>query len=478
LSHLRAETREELTDIVQVTMERLWRCMSAPPVFIKRDVVISLLKSSPDMSNKHSVIEKMNDMTKAELGVCVLAKFCKIKMENNNFSEVYTMINKFNLGVVGSFVIRQNYQKGIYVGPGLYKGTFDGCKIEIKVYDNSIERISCESSESMKFCSNTVLEFIRAMNWKFLTNTKGADFWNFQYKMVEKEWGPKSSPIMFLQLTWKPEYEKEKLDIEVTDYGCIRLYSLDEERKSTVFSLKIKPRNLRYNYSLKPKNEKDVLDCWLNSYPADLSSIKTLINKNNDSEKWSIEQIRHRLVGLGRVPNFILEKCIEISDNNSSSNSSSKSKQDREQEKEKEKVSNREFTTTVAMAGLTEDEQHEFEEMFEMSSSSGDSSNVLIETDYDPSSRLFNIDESDLDFLNFGMLGMFDNPFVNKMKDDAGATNRFFDLIIQWFQTNLGSKSFYMIMTNDINLKDLISKAEEIERENKMAELWMNDFGM
>jgi hypothetical protein len=170
LNYVTVETLDDARSCMQVLTERLWRCLRAP---IRQEEKISviedILSKNADPFASAELSQSMYELTSGQIALSVLIKFAKYKDDVSTYSKLIpSLIERFKLGVVGYFSVRQRLIGGAYVGPCVYLARMEGCSVEIHAYDDTVKKIVCRSMAELKHMSYTLLDFIKDLNWNLL----------------------------------------------------------------------------------------------------------------------------------------------------------------------------------------------------------------------------------------------------------------------------------------------------------------------
>jgi hypothetical protein len=164
--------RESLNESRQFELhkvvEKIWRLSCLPDVFAREEIIREILVTCPDFLMEHDIRTTHYEMTKNQIALGTLINYAKASKSTFREKEVLCkFIESMNLGIVGTFEIRQRYDSklGGYAGHGVYRGKFDGIKCEIDVTDYNLNYILIEDLNKSMMGFNTIKQFIIEQKW-------------------------------------------------------------------------------------------------------------------------------------------------------------------------------------------------------------------------------------------------------------------------------------------------------------------------
>jgi hypothetical protein len=251
----------------------------------------------------------MYELTHGQIALSVLIKFAKYKNDPHVYSKIIpSLIERFRLGVVGYFSIRQKLIRGSYIGPCIYVGTMEGCQVEIHAKDDTVYKVVCRSISELKHMSHTLWDFIKDLNWNVLHKSDiiVKEYWDFLTRKMVKVKSSRSVHVSFREMKPISTLKSENMSLEITSYNTLRLINEEGGRRYTILSYRISNRDLGSNdtHSSDCSEIDDYLSSWLKSKPYDIKAIEDKILDEAEYEQWSCDTLRRRLIGLNKLPNL------------------------------------------------------------------------------------------------------------------------------------------------------------------------------
>jgi len=275
-----------------------------PPTVDRVEIMKDIVMSSPTYLFNTDRKSSHFEMTRSHLSLCVIGHFFKTYRTRPNFDKILKMIESLNMGVVGAFARRQQYSDGKYLGPGIYKGKFDGQKLEIRIKDDQVTLVIAESPESLIRGCHALKEFIRERGWTICCNNflKLRPCLNLNKQIIK--WSSKNDNqsiiIEFKSIVWDLNMSNYELSPEITEYGQIRLVynDLNTGQKYTVLSFKIGKEDIGLNTVVNADFVKDEMaKIWLSNDVCPANKIIKKMEEDSDFENWCAHMIRERFVG-------------------------------------------------------------------------------------------------------------------------------------------------------------------------------------
>jgi len=299
------KTQESIRELT----EKIWRLTKCPPTVDRVEIMKDIIMNSPTYLFNTDRKSSHFEMTRSHLSLCVIGHFFKTYKTMPNFDKILKMIESLNMGVVGAFARRQSYVDGKYLGTGIYKGKFDGQKLELRIKDDELVTVVAESPDSLLRSTHALREFIRERGWKMDSKNyiKSKPCLNLYKQTIN--WSNttdhQSVAIDFKAIIWDLNMTNYDLNPEITEYGQIRLVytDLDSTQKYTVLSFKIGKEDIGLNTIVDASFVQDEMaKLWLSNEVCPARKIIEKMECDFDFENWCAHMIRERFVGkCGKV---------------------------------------------------------------------------------------------------------------------------------------------------------------------------------
>jgi len=439
---------------MKMLTERIWRCLRAPLVQNKAELIEEILSRNVDPFASAQMSRDMYELSQSQIALSILIKFSKLQKESSSLHVLIpALIERFRLGVIGYFSRRQQLQGPSYVGPAVYTGLFEGCRVEISALDDCVTGIVCRNEVELNKCSHTVQDFIRDLGWHLLhkPGSQGMKYWDFAAQRMVRTKHARSVKVTFKDLKNLPEMKGDNMKIEVTDYNTIRLVNVESKRSYTILSYRIRTRDLGDNDTHAPADMEDNshVSKWLRSDKARVDAIEKLILCDKSYESWACDTLRRRLMGLNRLPN--LDSLFELDPDGPTTNDDSDS-------------DTSSFMRAAAQEMLTVEDLEAFSAMFgndQDSSDEGSSSGNGHETE-----RLKLEEFEGSHFQDMSWLDYVKMPFKPGIAIDSAVTNKYFDDFIDKYTEVFGKRFLNYFVTKPDNLVSLVNSKIKREAED------------
>jgi hypothetical protein len=182
--------------------------------------------------------------------------------------------------------------------------------------------ILCENLESLKYCSPTVIDFVRTIGAKFDYNESSLNYFGMRTFKTTSFWTKDSVPVMIKSLKWNADMDVSLTThkLQMTDYGVVRIVYKEDDRLITVFSHKLTVKDSRMNKEEKVKSE-EFLDYWMSSHQCPLDiAVSEVLKPANYS--WSIEALYNRMCNRSIIPRVKTDNSMnDFCDKSSSADS-------------------------------------------------------------------------------------------------------------------------------------------------------------
>jgi hypothetical protein len=311
LNSKRSEKAVDSKFSIKIIIEKIWRALRAPEFNkSKADLVKDIILSNVDPFSNTEIMNSVYSMSKSERAMSMIIKSVKMQNQMSDSSLIPRLLESLRMGVVGCFIKKQKFDKMLhkYTGRGTFAGKMDGISVQLEIFNNTCTRATCRSEESLKACSDTMLNFIRSMNWEFPESTSRGKWWDFSKKSTKSFKSSRTCLIVDIrEVVSLPRYDVDKLELEVTSYNSIRVIAKQNEGRSfTLISHIIRPKDLGYNDQHDfVGDDEDLISHWLCSKSVDHKVIEDKILNDRNFDSWAAECLRRRLLGMGKLPSVI-----------------------------------------------------------------------------------------------------------------------------------------------------------------------------
>jgi len=446
---------------LQMLTERLWRCLRCPSFKIdKISIIEELLSMNSDPLESAKLSTQMYNLSKNQIALSVLIKFSK--MRGNNFVSnkvIPSLIERFRMGVLGYFSVRQKLVSGYYVGKGIYSAMMEGFRVEIVAENSSVTQIICKNELELKMMNHTLWQFIKDVGWNLVNSEPASMMWDFTNKRMTRFKSAKSIQVSFQELDSLVDYNLSNMEIELTHYDTIRLVCQERGRRFTLLSYKIKNRDLgmndTHNENIDSPLIDDVVSCWLKSKTLETEILEDKILNDVNFENWSCDVIRRRLIGLNRLPN--LDSLFE-------------NEQSDEPEAAEHDDIVAKYMTELSMAQFTKENMEQmldiFGDMKDLSASSNSSESESSRDD-DDVERFMLMEDANTGYEDMSWLDFVKLPFNPGIVNDSAVTNKFFDAFIDAYFASFGRKFYIYFVKKPTKLTDLVLAKRERDKADR-----------
>jgi len=410
------DEHDDFSSSMKLLTERVWRSLRAPYPGERSELVEDILSHSIDLFASAKIVSKIYNLSKGQVALGIMAKFAKMKKDNDMRNELIpSYIERYRMGVLGGFLVRQHLVEGLWSGPCVFSGTMEGVRLEIHAHNNIATRVVCRCKDDLKICSHTVKSFIKDMSWICLDSALpfGADYWDFNSQKIIKTKHINSISVEFKDLRSLPGMSVKSLSLEVSRYDSIRLVNHDGDRKYTVLSHKIVPRDLGMNqtHNVVDGCYPDMTSHWLRSDVVEVKKIEERITTDPSFDDWCCDTLRRRLMGRNKMPNLdsVFEQHSDIVHVTS----------------DDEDDGLEAFMQLAATETLSAEEALDFEQLFGSPSTESEGSSSA--DNNEQKMRDFTEFFDEPDFKDLSWLDCFKETVVPLMSVDSAISNKFFD---------------------------------------------------
>jgi hypothetical protein len=286
--------------------EKLWRVTTAPPGLDRIQVMREIFRtSSVDFSLDFSKPDF--ELTRAHKAVSVIANYMRTERKKRRAQvRLLEAIESVGQGTVGKYEIRQRRNSdGEYVGRGLFRGRFDGQKVEIHLRDNYVRKLVFSSIESTSFALPALKTFLRDLGVKKSPEMSGSLFLNYRTgRVTPRQKTGWEAELQITEIPWELDYDSGSVSVQFTSYGQIRLIQTDDRDAKlwyTILSCRVTHRDLGDGQpiDIKWNLDDDLCKTWLENKVQEPSIILDRCSKDVAYDKWVAEMIRHRCRGRG-----------------------------------------------------------------------------------------------------------------------------------------------------------------------------------
>jgi hypothetical protein len=454
LNYVAVNTVDDARTAMQILTERIWRCLRAPLVHNKAEKIEEILAMNIDPFASAELTKDMYELSQSQIALSVMIKYAKMADQSSVLKSVIpALIERFRLGVIGYFSVRQTLHQGLYKGKAVYTGLMEGFRVEILAQDSIVQKISCVNEVELSHMSHTLWDFIKDLGWTVLHPIRRHDskYWDFNVRRMVRTKHVRSVEVEFTKLKGLPELSTAGMKLEVTDYNTIRLVNYDLGRKYTILSYRVKTRDLGSNDTHKKSDTDDNNDhvsTWLRSDRMQVRKIEDEILSNPDYESWTCDTLRRRLMGLNKLPNLdsLFEQSADQIVTNDDSDSDTSS-----------------FMRMAAQEMMTPEDLEMFEFMFRDASEASDDESEATSEDHQ---RLALEEFTDASLKDLSWLDYVKMPFKPGISVDSAVTNKFFDDFIDEYSTIFGKVFLNFFVRKPLSLRFLIETKRKREAEN------------
>jgi len=290
--------------VLQTLSEKIWRCLRSPTSSSRKiEIIEELIDVNVDPLSNKSIMSNLYSMSRSERSLSFIIKAVKYSKVGLQYSNILPILEFLKMGVIGSFVIRQPFENGLYIGKGLFSGKFDGHRCNIHLHDSTVSKLVISSKESLSLFSDTLYDFIKSMGWKSDLIRAGSR-WNFIKRAVSHKASPRSYIIETIgPMTVLPVYDSKSIFLELTNYNCLRVRCEDSHKRlMTLLSHKIQVRDLGSNSKHDMPPRPNEVDYWISSSPYPIEDLVKKINTVEFFAEWSADCLTKRIVGRGFLP--------------------------------------------------------------------------------------------------------------------------------------------------------------------------------
>jgi hypothetical protein len=445
---------------MQTLTERLWRCLRAPIRQDEKIVVIQdILSRNADPFASAELNQSMYELTQGQVALSILIKFAKYRQDESVCGKLIpSLIERFKLGVVGYFAVRQKLIGGVYSGPSIYTGTMEGCQVEVHARDDIVQKIVCRTKSDLKHMSHTLWDFIRDLNWNLLhrPDTRATEYWDFSTRKMVHNKGARSVKVVFKEMKPLTALTTDSMSLEITSYNTLRIINEDQGRRYTILSYKISTRDLGSNDTHEGCNDgfEGYISSWLRSDAMGVKELEDKISNDAEFEQWSCDTLRRRLIGLNKLPN--LDALFDSQADTLETTSADERKVD-------------EWGAELALVMASDNELEEMKALFGLgdagSISSGDASSDVDIGDEIMERFVMDIDENH-PMVDFSWLDYVQEPFKPGLSNDSAVTNKYFDEFIDSYTLIFGLDFYRFFVRRPDSMRDMILLKVRRETEN------------
>jgi hypothetical protein len=455
LNYIRTDSVEDTDHSMRILTERVWRCLRAPRVPDKVKFVESILETSTDMFASTDMTNSIYNLTKNQMALAILIKFVKLKKDKGNLLQIIPgLIQRYSMGIIGRFTVVQSFVNGAYVGEGEYSGSMEGCKIIIKIRDQSVKEIVVESEDHLRKMSDTIKTFCREIGLTMVYDiTPNKQMWNFKVKRMTKLKNLDSCYVRFKDMKNSPEMSYKSMELQISSFDKIRLINKECGRQYTILSFRVRPSDLgRLDEHSDVNNCSDELTAhWLASTPVVTKYLEDEILRDPNLESWASNTLRRRLQGRNRLPNLdsIYNDPVENVES--------------EVNKELNDIEIKATMSSIAMQCFTQEDAEFFAELMPFDSdTSSQCSSEDSKTELLVPLMFQEMEQEDLSWLL-----AYKEPTEPRLIFDSAISNKFFDSFIKDYFEVFGP-SFYMHMVKcPSTLSDLIYEKRKRSESNQ-----------
>jgi hypothetical protein len=453
---------------MQMLTERIWRSLRAPMIIDKSTFIENLLEENIDPFASAELTRDMYELSQSQIALSILIKYAKNRSSSSLINSIIpSLIERFRLGVIGHFSLRQIPKDGMYRGPAIYTGVMEGFRVEIHAKDQFVEKIICASEHELSHMSHTILDFVKDLGWNFLVPAQKVktSYWDFNVKRLVSTKHVRSVRVVFKRLTALPEMRTNSMRLEVTDYSTIRLVCIDHGRKYTILSYRIRTRDLGNNDTHDKTDESssdDHVSSWLRSDKMHVESIEDQIIKDSDYEKWACDTLRRRLMGLNKLPN--LDSLFEQKPDSAETIDDDKSASDTS-----------DFMRMAAMEMMSINEMEEFAAMFGLPDGESDSDEEVVDSidminkNTEEMSRMQLVETDETMIKDLSWLDYVKMPFKPAIIIDSAVTNKYFDDFIEVYSDVFGKQFLNFFVMKPTSIVNMIhAKRKRVIENNEM----------
>jgi hypothetical protein len=460
LNYVTVETLDDARSCMQVLTERLWRCLRAPIRHEEKiSVIEDILSKNADPFANAQLNQSMYELTQGQVALSILIKYSKYRDDINVCSKLIpSLIERFKLGVVGYFAVRQKLIGGVYVGPSIYTGTMEGCQVEVHSLNDTVQKIVCKSESELKHLSHTLWDFIKELNWNVLHKPDNFrnSYWDFTTRKIVRNKGSRTVKFVFQEMKPLTALTTDSMRLEITSYDALRIINEDQGRKYTILSYKINTRDIGSNdtHSSECEGFDEYLSSWLRSSPLEVIKIEDKIKLDAEFEQWSCDTIRRRLIGMNKLPN--LDALLDLQSDTLETTS--------EEERRLDEWGS-EFALTIA----DDKELLEMKALFGVEDCGSESSGDIIEFDDNDDSIMerFIIDLNESSpLVDFSWLDYIQEPFRPGMSNDSAVTNKYFDNFIDEYSSVFGIDFYRFFVRCPSSMQRIINLKRKRDEEN------------
>lgn len=316
LSTDRQEMEEERSFEIRKLAEKIWRISRLPEHSNPVEILKNTLKMAPDFLSETTLKTAHYEMTRGHIALGVLINFVKSAPKTQREKEILSSyIESVGMGVLGSYERRQKFnpESQTYDGLGIFKGKFDGVKVELRISDNNLEKITINRISDLSRAAHALKQFIKDHGWISPTidqPSKNPHFDASRCKLVYQ--GGKSRFLVEeRKIDWELRIMENDLKLEVTEWGQIRLVATDVSRTKkgkeihktyTVLSFRVTRDDISDNSEIisdEPIVETDeVLDYWVKNKTMPTAQLVRNLRRDPKTQAWAAKLIRERALGM------------------------------------------------------------------------------------------------------------------------------------------------------------------------------------